>query len=434
MKARIKHAIAIGAAISLVPLAQAVAGIDIEAGDWKLDFSGNINAFYVDASCDHGENTAVTGGLACTGDNATSVRNGLLPAAFVFTASTRQDNLDISATIGLYPGINSSAAAGVNGAGLPAALQTPGIDARQEFLTFGDKSWGTVKMGRDIGIFGKDAILDDMTLLGVGSTGGNAAPGNTSLGRIGLGYIYTDWIPQITFTTANYGGFTASVGAFTPLDDGNYTTHSSPQWQAGAAYTWGDPKSDLVTGKVWVDGVTQSAKAPTTCATGSTFCVPDNIAAGISNSTRGSGVDAGVKVDVMGFEGVLYGYYGKGLGTTGLYVLATSAAGNERKSNGGYAQLTYKIDRLKVGVSYGISTLELASDERAYGVNPVTFASTGTFASDLVHRNESGVFGLYYSLTKSLTLVGEYSHTEAQAWNGNEALENDAIVGGILFF
>ena len=286
MKARIKHAIAIGAAISLVPLAQAVAGIDIQAGDWKLDFSGNINAFYVNASCDHGENTAVTGGLACTGDNATSVRNGLLPAAFVFTASTRQDNLDISATIGLYPGINSSAAAGVNGAGLPAALQTPGIDARQEFLTFGDASWGTVKMGRDIGIFAKDAILDDMTLLGVGTASGNAAPGNTSLGRIGLGYIYTDWIPQITYTTANFGGFTASVGAFTPLDDGNYTSHNSPQFQGGLAYVFGDPKSDPVTGKVWLDAVTQQAKAPSAD-------VADNTAAGIQNSTKGTGVDGG---------------------------------------------------------------------------------------------------------------------------------------------
>jgi predicted porin len=427
MKARTKHAIAVGAAISLVPLAQAIAGIDIEAGDWKLDFSGNINAFYVSASCDHGDNTAVTGGLACTGDNATSVRNGLLPAAFVFTASTRQDNLDISATIGLYPGINSSAAAGVNGAGLPAALQTPGIDARQEFLTFGDKSWGTVKMGRDIGIFAKDAILDDMTLLGVGTASGNAAPGNTSLGRIGLGYIYTDWIPQITYTTANLGGFTASVGAFTPLDDGNYTSHNSPQWQGGVAFVWGDPKSDLVTGKVWVDAVTQQAKAPSAD-------VAANNAAGIQNGTKGTGVDGGVKVDVAGFEGVLYGYYGKGIGTTGLYILATSAAGNERKSDGGYAQLTYKIDRLKVGVSYGISELKLASDEMAYGINPVTLTSTGTYASDLVHRNESGVFGLYYSLTKSMTLVGEYIHTEAQAWNGNEAIENDVALGGILFF
>jgi predicted porin len=427
MKTRIKHAIAVGAAISLVPLAQAVAGIDIEAGDWKVDFSGNINAFYVEASCDHNQNTAVTGGLACTGDNATSVRNGLLPAAFVFTASTRQDNIDISATIGLYPGINSSAAAGVNGAGQASALGSPGIDARQEFLTFGDKSWGSVKMGRDIGIFGKDAILDDMTLLGVGTAAGNAAPSNTSLGRIGVGYIYTDWIPQITYTTANFGGFTASVGAFTPLDDGNYTSHNSPQFQGGLAFAFGDPKSGPVSGKAWADVVTQQAKAPSTDVTA-------NDVAGIQNGTKGTAVDVGFKIDVAGLEGVLYGYYGKGVGTTGLYILATSAAGNERKSDGGYAQLTYKIDRLKLGVSYGISELKLASDEQAYGINPITLASTGTYASDLVHRNESGVFGAYYSLTKSLTLVGEYIHTEAQAWNGNEAIENDVALGGILFF
>jgi predicted porin len=427
MKTRIKHAIAVGAAISLVPLAQAVAGIDIEAGDWKVDFSGNINAFYVEASCDHNQNTAVTGGLACTGDNATSVRNGLLPAAFVFTASTRQDNIDISATIGLYPGINSSAAAGVNGAGQASALGSPGIDARQEFLTFGDKSWGSVKMGRDIGIFGKDAILDDMTLLGVGTAAGNAAPSNTSLGRIGVGYIYTDWIPQITYTTANFGGFTASVGAFTPLDDGNYTSHNSPQFQGGLAFAFGDPKSGPVSGKAWADVVTQQAKAPSTDVTA-------NDVAGIQNGTKGTAVDVGFKIDVAGLEGVLYGYYGKGVGTTGLYILATSAAGNERKSDGSYAQLTYKIDRLKLGVSYGISELKLASDEQAYGINPITLASTGTYASDLVHRNESGVFGAYYSLTKSLTLVGEYIHTEAQAWNGNEAIENDVALGGILFF
>jgi len=436
MKARFKCAIAIGAATMMVPLTQAVAGVDVQAGDWKLDFSGNINAFYVNASCDHsaaidaqGEaQTTVTGGLACTGDNSTAVRNGLLPAAFVFSVSTRQDNLDISATIGLYPGINSSAAQGVNGKGEPAALQTPGIDARQEFLTFGDASWGSVKMGRDIGLFGKDAILDDMTLLGVGTaSGNNVAPSNTSLGRIGLGYIYTDWEPQITYTTANYAGFTASIGAFQPLDDGAYTSHNSPQWQLGLAYAFGDPKSDALSGKVWVDGVTQQAKAPSTD-------VAANNTAGIPNGVHGTAVDAGVKLDVAGFEGVLYGYSGKGIGTTGLYILATSAGGQERKSDGGYVQATYKIDRLKLGVSYGISELKLASDEQGLGINAMTGLSTGVYASDLVHRNESGVFGVYYSLTKSLTLVGEYIHSESQAWNKNEATENDIALGGILFF
>jgi predicted porin len=414
MKARMKYAIAFGAAMIAIPMTQAVAGIDVQAGDWKIDFSGNVNAFYVYADCDHGTNTAVVGGLACTGDNSAAVRNGLLPAALVFSATTRQDGFDIGATIGFYPGINSSAAEGVNGAGLPAALQTPGIDARQVFLTFGDASWGSVKMGRDIGLFGKDAILDDMTLLGVGTaSAGNAAPGNTSLGRIGIGYIYTDWEPQITYTTPNFVGFTGSVGAFQPLDDGTYTAHSTPQWQLGLAYSFGDPKSDPLTGKVWVDAVTQDAKAPTAD-------VAANNLAGIRNNVSGSGVDAGVKIDVAGFEGVLYGYTGHGLGTTGLYILATDAFGNERKSSGGYAQATYKIDRLKVGLSYGVSDLKMAQGD--------------VLADNLLKRNESGVFGLYYSLTKSLTLVGEFIDSKATAHSGNEATEKDVAIGGILFF
>ena len=98
--------------------------------------------------------------------------------------------------------------------------------------------------------------------------------------------------------------------------------------------------------------------------------------------------------------------------------------------DGGYAQATYKIDRLKIGVSYGISELKLAFDEEAGTYDPLTGMSTST----LVHKNESEVFGLYYSLTKSLTLVGEFIDTKAKAWNGNEAKEKDVTIGGILFF
>ena len=410
--------VAIGAAL-LFPEAQAFAGIDFTAGDWKIDISGNVNAFYVGADCDNGPaaTTTVVGGLACTGNRSTAVRNGLLPAALVFSATTHQDDYDVGVTIGLYPGINSSAAAGANGPGLPAALQSPGIDARQAFFTVG-QDWGSFKLGRDIGIFGKDAILDDMTLLGVGSVGNNAAPSNTSLGRIGLGYIYTDWEPQITYTTPNYGGFSGSIGVFQPLDaEGSaiFTRHSSPQVQAGASYAFGDPKSDDLTGKVWVGGISQkvSASADDITANGSSG----------AQSFTGTGFDAGVKLDVAGFEGVLYGYTGKGIGTTGLFILPTSADGEKRDSNGGYAQLSYKIGKLKIGASYGESRLKLASDERA-------FASS----SDLLKRNSSGVGGIYYSLTKNVTLVGEYIDTKARAWNGNSAEETTYAIGGIVFF
>ena len=58
-----------------------------------------------------------------------------------------------------------------------------------------------------------------MTLLGVGAGGGNyAAPANTSLGSIGLGYIYTDWLAQINYTTPDYSGLKFTVGIFDPLE------------------------------------------------------------------------------------------------------------------------------------------------------------------------------------------------------------------------
>ena len=417
MKKRTKLAIAASAAILMVPMTRAVAGIDVNAGDWKIDFSGNVNAFYVGSQCDNpATNTTVTGGLACTGDHSAAVRNGLLPAALVFSATSRQADFDIDVTVGFYPGINSSAAAGVNGAGQPSALASPGIDARQVYFTFGDASWGTVKMGRDIGLFGKDAILDDMTLLGVGSAGANSAPSNTSLGRIGIGYIYTDWEPQITYTTPTYNGFSGSIGLFQPLDTTGYNSHNSPQIQVGGSFVWGDPKSDALSGKVWIDVVNQKLKDNSAAAA-------QDALIGKATSFTGTEVDGGVKIDVAGFEGVLYGYTGKGVGTTGLFILATSALGDTRKSDGGYVQGTYKLGKLKLGLSYGLSELKLADDERpTQNVN------------NLVKRNSSGVLGLYYSLTKSITLVGEYIDTKAEAWNGNSATEKDYALGGILFF
>ena len=102
------------------------------------------------------------GGLANTksnDDTAASINTGLLPSWLGFTATTRQNDIDTSVTISFQPG------ASVTGVFRWSVV----LKNRQAFLTFGDKSWGSVKVGKDLGIFGSTAILNDMTLLGVGS-------------------------------------------------------------------------------------------------------------------------------------------------------------------------------------------------------------------------------------------------------------------------
>src|SRR5467141_4239636 len=237
-----KTSLAVAAALALGSASAVHAEIGFKAGAWDLSFSGNVNGFATWNTCDTSANV-VAGGLACNngpgGSKEQAIESGLLPSALVFGAKTSQSGWDIGWTIGFYPGITSSAT-GKSGIG------RSNIDARQNFLTFGDKSWGTVKVGRDIGIFASDAILSDMTLLGVGS-GGAFLGGNTTLGRIGVGYIYTDWIPQISYSSPKYGGFQYSAGVFQGMDifpfSGNansasLTAHEQPGLQAKGSYEW----------------------------------------------------------------------------------------------------------------------------------------------------------------------------------------------------
>ena len=162
MNNKIKAAVA-GAVLASASVANA--GITWDAGEWTVDMNGNVNAFAIFAD-NKDSGTQIAGGLANTSTGQknsenTSISTGLLPSWLGFTATTRQNDLDTSVTISFQPG-----------AGGNQALQGGGnTENRQAFLTFGDKSWGSVKVGKDLGIFGSTAILNDMTLLGVGSNG-----------------------------------------------------------------------------------------------------------------------------------------------------------------------------------------------------------------------------------------------------------------------
>jgi predicted porin len=420
----IRFSIAAALAAVCAPAAHAV---DVTAGDWKLSFDGNVNAHYIYSSCAAADTAnSVAGGLSCIGSfdgqkTSSSVSTGLLPAALSISAATTQAGYDIGVTFGLYPGIstNDGGSPNLGNTSLTrnTALGTTGLDVRQVFLTFGNADMGTVMAGRNIGLFQADAILNDMTLLGVGGGNGNyAAPTNTSLGSIGLGYIYTDWLAQINYTTPDISGFKVTLGIFDPLEsltDGNGPTpKSTPGVHGKIAYKMGT-ELYLSASFLWQKQV-----------------IDESAVTGIYGQRieyNGRGFDLGGKYDFAGFQVAGWYYYGKGLGATGLFVNGavedptSTAWGNERTSNGFLAQVTYKIPEtnFKVGVNYGQSKLDQADGE----ANPF-----------LLSRNDKGTVGFYHQLTPNLLLLAEVSRIRSFNQQGQQNQSTNGNIGAFVSF
>jgi len=420
MNNKIKLAVA-GAVLSAASIANA--GIIIPAGDWTLDINGNVNAFATWSSYDGDATDTMTGsifgaygGLGPTDgngeDNTQGINTGLLPAWLGFTGTTRQNDLDVSFTISIQPNVSDN---GMTGDGtLDGAAVTTQPLARQAFITFGDKSWGSIKLGKDLGIFASDAILNDMTLLGVGGAAGNS--GNpTTTGGIGTGYIYAAWKGQIAYTTPNMNGFQATIGITNP-NQVNGESHLGQNAffqdrfgvEGKASYSWtGD-----IAGKVWAGFASYDQTL-------------DETDAGIADAKYTADVyDIGVNLTSGNLGLVAYYYNGDGVGTTFMGANGyNTTLGKKRDSDGGYVQATYVIPTgTKIGVAYGRSNLDTASGESS--------------SADLVDSNDRWTIGAYHPLTKHLNLVAEYNMTESESHNSAvEDWENDSFsLGAILFF
>src|SRR5438876_9090381 len=162
---------------------------------WSFSFSGNVNAFWVFTK---GTNSGPTN---------SSVRTGLLPAFATFSASGKEAGLNLGVHFGFAPQINNAGVHDQFGAQ---------IDMRQVYLTIGFKDGSQILAGRELGVFSRQNILNDMTLFGVGAVGvGGGGSGGTTLGRIGYGYIYPNFNAQITYSTKP-GQAQLSVGVLQP--------------------------------------------------------------------------------------------------------------------------------------------------------------------------------------------------------------------------
>ena len=417
MNKNIKLAVA-GAVLALS--ASANAGIIIPAGDWTVDIGGNVNSFYQNTRFSGDMRSDVTN--APTNKTTNTVSTGLLPAALGIGAKTRQNDLDVAFQFTFFTGTDSTTGAGSAGVFGANGAQGNSLNIRQAFLSFGDKSWGSVKMGRDLGVFGSDAILSDMTLLGVGTgAGGN---GNSTLGRIGSGYLYADWVGQIQYTTPNWNGLQLTAAARQPW--GN-SANSDLGFDAKAVYSWtGD-----VSGKVWLGGLTQRTRTAEVLA--AALVAGDDglgepgtpaVAAVPAINNRANAWDIGANINIQKANLVGYYYNGKNMGSNGMLgVLQLTGLGianpvNDADVSGGYVQGTYVIPTgTKLGASYGLSRND------ARGVRE--FTST------------SYVLGAYHPLTKHLNLVAEYTNHKLDNIDGDNTLDGKAktvSLGAILFF
>ena len=227
-----------------------------------------------------------------------------------------------------------------------------------------------------------------MTLLGAGAPVSATQRNRVTLGHIGAGYTYLGTYGQLAWASPSYSGFSARLALVSPVDASGttYTGKTSPQFQAAATFDFGP-------GKVWAGAKSQKFTAPAQ-----------------SDGFTMNGLEVGGSVAAGGFGLLVNLQSGKGLG-----VLSDGDSGPRKQTNvlvQGTFQATPKV---KLGVNWGESRLKdgVAIDLRS-------------------NSNLTG--GVYFGITKSLTLTGELSHTASRSAAGETAKLDGVALGGILFF
>ena len=382
------HALAVLASIGAC--AQQAWAVDLKAGDWTVNVGGIVNAYYTGVSC----SGDAVGGLALGGkslgcggeDHRTTIGNGLLPSGLVTSVSSTQGGFDVTAKIGIYAATATDS----------AIAQNSTVDVRQAFFTFGRADLGTFKLGRDYGIFGANAILGDMTLVGAGAPVQATQRGRVTLGHIGAGYSYLGTYGQIVYSTPkNDAGIGFDFGVMSPVSDTpviagpRYSSRSSPQVQARLSFAHDGFKA-------WLGAKTQRFESQT---------------AGASDLTM-NGFEAGASYQ-LGAAGLLVNAQtGRALG-----ILSDADQGDVRSKNV-LVQGTFKTtDALKLGLSWGRS----ANDDNTVGT--AGLKSTANLTA-----------GAYYALNSAITLVAEVGQTRSKGFGGATARMNGGSVGGIIFF
>lgn len=360
---------------------------EISHDGWQYTFNGFVNTHVVYAQCDDSTAQVAGNALLCRGDNASSVSNGYSPASFSFGAKTEKQGWQYSAVLAIEPGNTDNTA--FNGSGDNKAYRA--------FFTVGHEKYGTLKAGRDYGVYGIDIVLEDMSLAGTGAPASITSPLNTSLGGAGYGYIFTDRLSQITYSANFASGFSGALGIYQPLDlisfGGNGYTGDTGSTRPGVH---GKLRFDHTKGYISTTFISQSVDTT-------------------ANDYTASAIDITGAWDIGKTHLVASGFSAKGMGYYGLLIDAADEQGLPRDSDGWFLQATHLFGDTKVGINYGQSTVDLTATDSAIQL-----------------KSQSKVtLGVYHPVLTLFTIALEVSDIDAKNHQGDD-IGNQAISVGVM--
>lgn len=368
-----------------------VQAIEIQADPWTLNINGNVNGHLSYVQCDDSTNVVAGNPLLCTGDDATSVANGYLPTGIDFGISRTVNDYHVAVHFAYEGGTVTNGP--FNGGGTTESFRG--------YLTVENEHYGEVKIGRDYGVFGIDVILSDMSLLGVGASAIIKSPLNTTLGSSGYGYIFVDRLAQINYSFPTKNGLSATVGVYQPLDPSTLGAENTFVGDSGSKTPGfhGKLKYEFEKGFISSTWLTQQ----------------------IDNSEVNETAFAWDVTGKMNFGALslVASYHdAKGVGHSGLFFDGIDAQGNARNSNGYFVQAMYSFTDTRLGINYGISTLDRNANDPLINLK----------------QSEKVTFGAYHSLFEGLTLVAEVSLYESEN-NKNQSIDNLGVnLGAVYFF
>ena len=410
------------------------------ANGWKLSTDGIVDVFAV-----YETTTPMPGGNRAgsllnnspTQDQRFGVMVGLLPSVVGLNVTAPTTNgVDSTVRVGIYPSIQNKGPAGAGGARFNV---DPNIDFREIFYT-AKGSAGELLAGRALNLYQGKNILTDMTLLTAGVVPVSGT--STTLGHIGYGYLYTNFGPQIRYTTPDMGGIKVAFAVAEPYNISQDTAKTNtPRLEAEVSYA---AKMKDVTLQAWASGLWQTATRNSDPGTPATPAIPGttNLAGQVTSNfvpaTAGTpatarpgalntsiGGAAGFGAGFAGIDLLASGYYGSGLGMVSVQDGVTDLAGKERTAFGYLVQATYKLTpAVKLGLNYGSSNQERSDGDKALG-----FAGGTT----PMRKQEAAVAMVAYNFNAFTQFVVETAWAQ-NTWMDGAKQHSNAFNVGTMFY